>query len=357
MANILVVDDPPSTSAVLAGILRSAGHEVREASTASEALALALREPPDLVVAGAFLPSVDGFELVRRIRTDPGTARVRVALTTAVPLDEEALELAEALGVGAILPSSLLPRAILSAVEAALADAPAPVPMTDEAFDRAHLSLLRRHLLALVGERETEHHERQRLLGHLIRAHEEERGKIAGTLHDDAIQSMAAASMRIELLARKLQDPDLLKLVSPLIEGIHHSIEGLRRIMAQLRPPDIAGGLALSLEVLLNRHSRDAGYRYAVTSSLDDDPPQEIGILLYRIAQEALVDLVERSGAALVSVDLGQGEGGFFLRITGDGRGIPQQAIPESVQLANGRWRVEGAALVCWIPAGAGGAL
>jgi two-component system OmpR family response regulator len=68
---LLVVDDEPTVRELLPATLRYAGFEVASAATGEEALASALREPPDLVLLDVMLPDMDGFEVIRRLREQP----------------------------------------------------------------------------------------------------------------------------------------------------------------------------------------------------------------------------------------------------------------------------------------------
>jgi PAS domain S-box-containing protein len=74
---ILVVDDNPATLYSTARILRGAGFQVVEAETGLDAVARA-RDGVDLVVLDVNLPDIDGFEVCRRVRSDPATARLPV---------------------------------------------------------------------------------------------------------------------------------------------------------------------------------------------------------------------------------------------------------------------------------------
>ncbi|MHA6764163.1 response regulator transcription factor [Streptacidiphilus sp. PAMC 29251] len=69
--NLLVVDDEPTVRELLPATLRYAGFTVTSAATGEEALATALREPPDLVLLDVMLPDMDGFEVIRRLREQP----------------------------------------------------------------------------------------------------------------------------------------------------------------------------------------------------------------------------------------------------------------------------------------------
>ena len=60
-ASLLVVDDEPTVRELLSATLRFAGFTVTSAATGAEAVAAAVREPPDLVVLDVMLPDMDGF--------------------------------------------------------------------------------------------------------------------------------------------------------------------------------------------------------------------------------------------------------------------------------------------------------
>jgi two-component system CheB/CheR fusion protein len=79
---ILVVDDNVDAAGSLAVLLRLEGHEVRVANDGPAALAAALAEPPEMVVLDLGMPGMDGFEVARRLRAQPGSKEtLLVALT------------------------------------------------------------------------------------------------------------------------------------------------------------------------------------------------------------------------------------------------------------------------------------
>jgi DNA-binding response OmpR family regulator len=67
-ADVLVVDDDPTVSEVVAAYLRRSGHKVRLAADGPSAVAAATARRPDLIVLDLMLPGFDGFEVYRRIR-------------------------------------------------------------------------------------------------------------------------------------------------------------------------------------------------------------------------------------------------------------------------------------------------
>jgi two-component system OmpR family response regulator len=80
-ARLLVVDDEPTILELLSGSLRFAGFDVVTAASGAEALRVSAAVRPDLILLDVMMPDVDGFEVIRRIRS--GGPRVPVIFLTA----------------------------------------------------------------------------------------------------------------------------------------------------------------------------------------------------------------------------------------------------------------------------------
>jgi adenylate cyclase len=80
---ILVVDDLPQNVRLLEAVLSPKGFRLATASCGEEALAVLSQEQPDLVLLDILMPGMDGYEVCRRIRQDPGTAFLPVIMITA----------------------------------------------------------------------------------------------------------------------------------------------------------------------------------------------------------------------------------------------------------------------------------
>ncbi|HEX2200039.1 MAG TPA: response regulator [Burkholderiales bacterium] len=86
---ILVVDDQRANVEMLAGVLTARGYEVLTATDGESALEQVRREPPDIVVSDILMPQMDGYELCRRLRSEPATTLLPVILVTSLdPLQE-----------------------------------------------------------------------------------------------------------------------------------------------------------------------------------------------------------------------------------------------------------------------------
>ena len=79
-ARILVIEDDPHLLRATSRLLEGAGWDVIEAMEGNEGLRLAREQQPDLVLLCVVLPDMDGFEVCRRIKAEPATARSLVVL-------------------------------------------------------------------------------------------------------------------------------------------------------------------------------------------------------------------------------------------------------------------------------------
>jgi two-component system phosphate regulon response regulator PhoB len=80
---VLVVDDEPDIVALVVYHLAKAKYEVSSASTGPDALALAKRNKPALIVLDLMLPGMSGFDVLAKLREDPATAKTAVLMLTA----------------------------------------------------------------------------------------------------------------------------------------------------------------------------------------------------------------------------------------------------------------------------------
>jgi CheY-like chemotaxis protein len=79
---ILLVEDNEVNRRLAGFLLRSQGYEVREATSGAAAFEMVERERPDLIVMDIQLPEMDGLEITRRLKQQPGTADIPVIAVT-----------------------------------------------------------------------------------------------------------------------------------------------------------------------------------------------------------------------------------------------------------------------------------
>jgi two-component system cell cycle response regulator len=90
--NLLIVDDEPAGRDALEGLLLNQGYRLNFAGTGPEALAKIRELLPDLILLDVMMPGMDGFEVCRRLRSDPLTAEIPVLLVTALDDRDTRLE-------------------------------------------------------------------------------------------------------------------------------------------------------------------------------------------------------------------------------------------------------------------------
>ncbi|MGI9190258.1 MAG: response regulator transcription factor, partial [Longimicrobiaceae bacterium] len=91
-ASVLVVDDEPDISALVAYHLARESYRVRTAADGGEAIRAVETERPDLVVLDLMLPGMSGIEVLRELRRRPETAEIPVILLTARRDEQDRVE-------------------------------------------------------------------------------------------------------------------------------------------------------------------------------------------------------------------------------------------------------------------------
>ena len=86
MANVLVVDDSPDACEVLVKALKHAGHRTTTATSGGAALAKlkAADALPDVMILDIMMPGLDGESVLRRVRSDPRTAGLKIIAFSAI---------------------------------------------------------------------------------------------------------------------------------------------------------------------------------------------------------------------------------------------------------------------------------
>ncbi|MEY2733172.1 MAG: phosphate regulon transcriptional regulatory protein PhoB [Gemmatimonadota bacterium] len=135
---ILVVDDEPDIVALVVYHLAKAKYRVSSAASGPDALALAKRERPALVVLDLMLPGMSGFDVLARLRQDPDTAGVAVLMLTARKDEPDRIRGLE-LGADDYLTKPFSPQELVLRVAAILRR----VGTGGEAIDSLHIGPIR----------------------------------------------------------------------------------------------------------------------------------------------------------------------------------------------------------------------
>jgi two-component system, NarL family, sensor histidine kinase UhpB len=173
-----------------------------------------------------------------------------------------------------------------------------------------------------------------------LAAQEAERVRVARELHDEIGQTLTAVAIEAGRAARG--EPALAQqALFELADGVRGSLDEVRRIARELRPEALDDlGLVNALIALCARVGANDGLE--VRRELQADLPalsQEVELVIYRVAQEALTNTLRHSGARTVSVSLVADTDSVMLSVTDDGAGMPSQIPGDTAGIAGMRER------------------
>jgi two-component system sensor histidine kinase UhpB len=157
----------------------------------------------------------------------------------------------------------------------------------------------------------------------VIGAQEAERLRVAQELHDEIGQNLTAALLQLASV-RKRASPEFEPEVGAATETVRANLDDLRRIAQRLRPQALDElGLTSALSQFSARLSVQAGLE--IEAQLDSHLPaltREEELVIYRVAQEALTNVVRHAGATRSELALERGPDRLTLRVADDGCGI-----------------------------------
>ena len=169
--------------------------------------------------------------------------------------------------------------------------------------------------------------ERRESTGRAVAAEEQERRRIARELHDEIGQGLTAALLQLET-ATKGAPPELAPKLSGAMEAVRGSLEEARAIASRLRPEALDDlGLVSALSSLGNRLARqtDIDIQLDLNSDLPKLRPDD-EIVVYRVAQEALTNVLRHARTGRVEVCLRSLDGVVRLSVVDDGVGLGRSA-------------------------------
>ncbi|MFI5286578.1 MAG: sensor histidine kinase [Candidatus Dormibacteria bacterium] len=173
--------------------------------------------------------------------------------------------------------------------------------------------------------------ERTRLLRRLVTVQEQERQHIAGVIHDDMLQSMIAAKMRMFLLHGDGETGDsTAQSIEAAIEG---AIVRMRSLLSDLHPHILELGLLAAIEQSVAEFNDEGDLVITLQNHLTGDPMPIVATTLYRIVREGLNNANKHAHGARVTVLLeGNQDSGFSARISDDGPGFTPRGDGRSPQ-------------------------
>ena len=339
-ASVLIVDDVPENLKRLAELLGRRGYKVRPAQSGEMALKSAVAAPPDIILLDVRMPGMDGFEVCRRLKSDPLLRDIPVIFVSAL---DETVDKVNGFTVGGVdyVTKPFQQDEVLARVK------------THLELRRLQLSLERRsielsqsveQLLAEARERtraEDALRREHETLQQLLRSSDHERRLIAYEIHDGLAQQLAAATMYFETYEsiRERNSAEAKEAYAAGIAVLHRSLVETRQLITNVRPPilDEAGVKAAIGHLICEYCAPEA----PSIEFRDDirferlDPILENAI--YRVTQEAITNACKYSRSERVAVGLTQPSDNT-VRVTIQDWGVGFK--PESV--AKGSFGIEG---------------
>jgi signal transduction histidine kinase len=166
----------------------------------------------------------------------------------------------------------------------------------------------------------------QRSREQLVTAREEERRRLRRDLHDGLGPQLASLTLKLETARNRLAHDELAQtLLSDLAERTQATVADIRRLVYALRPPALDElGLVSALRELTLQHSDQVAMHLDAPDCLPE-LPAAVEVAAYRIAQEALTNVVRHAHAHRgdIRLALDDGLGWLSLSIQDDGCGLP----------------------------------
>jgi signal transduction histidine kinase len=208
--------------------------------------------------------------------------------------------------------------------------------------------------------------------GRLIRAHEEERARLARELHDDVTQRLARLAIDAAQVERARSTSGVSEPMSAIRQGLVRLSEDIHGLSYQLHPSIVEDlGLVAALRAECERFTRQESIPvHATLCEIQETVPPETALCLVRVTQEALRNVGRHARACKVDVSLQRLDAGLQLAVRDDGIGYEaalQQGTPhlglasmrERLQFLGGELDIDtapghGTTLVAWVPLKAG---
>ena len=126
LIKVMLVEDDASLREIYSIRLAAEGYEIISAGDGEEALAVAVKEKPDLILSDVMMPKISGFDMLDILRSTPETKDIKVIMMTALSSDDQK-ERGENLGADRYLVKSQVGiEDVVNMVHEVLGDGPAP---------------------------------------------------------------------------------------------------------------------------------------------------------------------------------------------------------------------------------------
>jgi len=184
---------------------------------------------------------------------------------------------------------------------------------------------------------------------------EEERKNIAREIHDELGQLLTALKIDIKWLGKRIAEHELVEKINSMTDLIDMTIQNVRRIASELRPV-ILDDFGLNAAILWHAKEieKRTGIKFKITTIPEDIiMDKDKSVIIYRIIQELLTNIIRHARATKVEIKLKHRDNKLFVFVKDNGIGIEENidrksfgllGIKERVQYWRGVLRIKGKA-------------
>ncbi|HEY9110067.1 MAG TPA: two-component regulator propeller domain-containing protein [Roseateles sp.] len=191
---------------------------------------------------------------------------------------------------------------------------------------RTRRRALQQAITERTAELETSREALRRLGEYNARSLEDERKRVSRELHDEFGQQLAALRMEVWVMGRQTASASgsqMSEYMAPLGARLDQLVVTMRKLVSQLRPPALDGGLLVALRWLASEFSGGTGVDCTVEVEADlHELSPDIATMVFRIAQESLNNVRRHAQARHVGVRLAREGGQWVLTVQDDGVGF-----------------------------------
>jgi signal transduction histidine kinase len=177
----------------------------------------------------------------------------------------------------------------------------------------------------MLEEIERNRQELRLLTAKMIKIQEEERKRLASDIHDTLAQALTAIGFKIQFCKElAVKKPSLLmEQFNGLMKTVHQAMDQSKELIASLRPDLIdTMGLVPALKRHIENFAQETGIRVTIRLPKSIQISSEGNICLFRIAQEALMNIYKHSGAKTAELALKKEDGNAVLTVSDGGKGF-----------------------------------
>jgi signal transduction histidine kinase len=208
-------------------------------------------------------------------------------------------------------------------------------------------------------------------LARLLEAENAERHRLSAALHDDPVQLLTVAVMRLDLLAGSLDDERATAMTEEVRQVVRDALDHTRAFCAELDAPVVQReGLAAAVAELGEQLFSGVATGFSIEAELAHEPPTAAASVVYRATREALRNARRHAGASSVQVALRDAGDGFESIVRDDGSGFTPSdddptehggvafglaVVADLVTSVGGRWSIDstpgtGTTVTVWVP-------